>query len=414
MLTLVVILFIFMALQTTVQLSHTTPSEETSHVSKVQTKTTRASQHDDDPDAIANRPNVDSASVNADPSKSLVEAASEDLANSEDPKAKRKREKYRPLRRPGQIDQFHMIVDGKRKKIPFGTLPGTEAAGNVTMFEGDPTPPGCPHDYFTFVNNFGAHNNQLVTLLNAFAVAKNISRTLVIPPFIQGLNEFAVRRVHKPEKFYNFSLLREAGYCYVSQYSPHMGPLLKHAAYRLFRVLPANVSRPYHLLRPSLLVEKEVERTLARLPEKFTAVHRRVELRNMYSCQVPEEDKAGHCHMRVEFINEARRENNLSETEHFFLGTDAPQARLNASYIRYMGRLTSSHTGAAVVDMWVMTRAALFVGNPASSMSLNVCNVRRTHRPTRDCYKWKWCDDRPPYVAGWPCGSPLEGISEYL
>ena len=45
-------------------------------------------------------------------------------------------------RRPGQIDQFHMIVDGKRKKIPFGTLPGTEAAGNVTMFEGDPTPPG--------------------------------------------------------------------------------------------------------------------------------------------------------------------------------------------------------------------------------------------------------------------------------
>ena len=41
MLTLVVILFIFMALQTTVQLSHTTPSEETSHVSKVQTKTTR-------------------------------------------------------------------------------------------------------------------------------------------------------------------------------------------------------------------------------------------------------------------------------------------------------------------------------------------------------------------------------------
>ena len=65
--------------------------------------------------------------------------------------------------------------------------PVAQAAGNVTMFEGDPTPPGCPHDYFTFVNNFGAHNNQLVTLLNAFAVAKNISRTLVIPPFIQVL-----------------------------------------------------------------------------------------------------------------------------------------------------------------------------------------------------------------------------------
>ena len=34
---------------------------------------------------------------------------------------------------------------------------------------------------------------------------------------VQGLNEFAVRRVLKPDRFYNFSLFREAGYCFVTR-----------------------------------------------------------------------------------------------------------------------------------------------------------------------------------------------------
>ena len=68
----------------------------------------------------------------------------------------------------------------------------------------DPTSRGCPLRYFTFVNNFGVHNNPLLTLLNAFAVAKSLNPTLVVPPFIQGLNEYAVRCVIKPERFYDF------------------------------------------------------------------------------------------------------------------------------------------------------------------------------------------------------------------
>eukprot|EP00667_Euglena_gracilis_P012753 EG_transcript_13117 len=317
--------------------------------------------------------------------------------------------------RPGQLDAFHVVVDGKRRKVPYGTVPGTEVAGaNDTLFEGDPTPPGCPHSYFTFVNNFGAHNNQLLTLLNAFAVARNLSRTLVLPPFLQGLNEFATRRVIKPDRFYNFSLFREGGFCFITTYSPHLGPLLKHAAYRLFRVLPRNVSRPYHLLRPSDLVAAEVGRTVRRLPGRYVAVHRRVDLRNMYACQVPEDEKPGYCHMRLEYINAARAANNFSTSDAFFVGTDNPQARLNATYLRYQGRLASSHTGAGVVDFWVMTKAALFLGNPASSMSLNVCNVRRARPNPRPCFNWRWCDDRPPHVAGWPCGSPVEGISDRL
>ena len=151
-----------------------------------------------------------------------------------------------------RIDKQHFIVRGRRFKVPFGTLPGTETLGHMQIrrigllppgkngseleeaagraadqtatandrMDGaaddddggggglDGTPPGCPHRFFTFVNNFGAHNNQLISLLNAFAVARNLSRTLVIPPFIQGLNEFATRRVIKPERYYNFSLFR--------------------------------------------------------------------------------------------------------------------------------------------------------------------------------------------------------------
>ena len=108
----------------------------------------------------------------------------------------------------------------RRVKVPFGTLAGTETVGrsphalrtttaNGTKegpseeeVEPNPTPRGCTHRYFTFVHNFGAHNNQLISLLSAFAIAKNLSRTLVIPPFIQGL---------KPERYYNFSLLL---FCY--------------------------------------------------------------------------------------------------------------------------------------------------------------------------------------------------------
>lgn len=33
-----------------------------------------------------------------------------------------------------------------------------------------PTPPGCPRRFFSFANNFGGHNNQLISLLNAFAL----------------------------------------------------------------------------------------------------------------------------------------------------------------------------------------------------------------------------------------------------
>eukprot|EP00668_Euglena_longa_P031589 GGOE01040824.1.p1 GENE.GGOE01040824.1~~GGOE01040824.1.p1 ORF type:complete len:389 (+),score=81.35 GGOE01040824.1:85-1251(+) len=339
------------------------------------------------------------------------EAVEDVVVGPEPAQTKRPRGSLRPMRE----DRFHMVVDGKRRKIPFGTVPGTEVVGaKDALFEGDPTPRGCPHSYFTFVNNFGAHNNQLLTLLNAFAVARNLSRTLVLPPFLQGLTEYATRRVIKPDRFYNFTLFKESGFCFVTTYSPHMGPLVKHAAYHLFRVLPRNMSRPYHLLRPSALVSAEVERTLQRLPERYVAVHRRVDLRNMYACQGPEGEKPGYCHMRLEYINTARAALNFSIGEAFFVGTDNPQVRLNATYIRYQGRLASSHTGAGVVDFWVMTKATLFLGNPASSMSLNVCNVRRTQPTPLDCYGWRWCDDRPLHIAGWPCGSPVEGISDIL
>eukprot|EP00906_Rhabdomonas_costata_P014676 RCo021086 len=231
-----------------------------------------------------------------------------------------------------RIDNQHVLVAGRRVKVPFGTLPGTEVVAGLELHDNsnvnlsgtqiaDPTPEGCPHRYFTFVNNFGAHNNQLLTLLNAFAVAKSLNRTLVVPPFLQGLNEFATRRVIKPERFYNFSLFRPE-FCFVFRYERGMGDLIKHSAYRLFRVLPAGMSRPYVWLRPSFVVEREIHRTLARLPAHFTAVHRRTDLRNMYACAVPEATKPGFCHMRLDYIQRAQVATNHSTTEPFFLGTD--------------------------------------------------------------------------------------------
>ena len=44
-------------------------------------------------------------------------------------------------------------------------------------------PPGCPVRFFKFTNDFGGHSNQLITLLNAFEIAKEKNLTLVLPVF---------------------------------------------------------------------------------------------------------------------------------------------------------------------------------------------------------------------------------------
>ena len=65
-----------------------------------------------------------------------------------------------------------------------------------------------------------------------------------------------------------------------------MGPLRKQAAYKLYRLLPANCSRPYHLLDPAPRLQSEIDRMRDRLPARFVAVHRRTEMRRLYSCHV--------------------------------------------------------------------------------------------------------------------------------
>ena len=94
------------------------------------------------------------------------------------------------------------------------------------------------------------------------------------------------------------------------------------------------------------------------------------------------------------------------------MATDNQFSRLPAKYVRYSGRF--GITAAVVVDFFVMTQAALFLGNPSSSLAMNVCLYRRAMQPPRECYAWQFCWDRAPYIGSWPCGTPVEGISEYL
>eukprot|EP01006_Ploeotia_vitrea_P063612 TRINITY_DN85892_c0_g1_i1.p1 TRINITY_DN85892_c0_g1~~TRINITY_DN85892_c0_g1_i1.p1 ORF type:complete len:422 (-),score=25.71 TRINITY_DN85892_c0_g1_i1:287-1552(-) len=299
----------------------------------------------------------------------------------------------------GATAQNKALKNRAKKKTILGTeIPTTDV---------DPTPPGCPKRYLTFVNDFGSHNNQLITLLNALAVTRDMGYTIVLPPFI----DFERRRPHKPTKIYDFTLFRQAGYCFVTELNTTiMGHPRKHAAYKLFRTLPANMSRPYHLLRPSELVEGEVRKWLPKLPLNFTAVHRRSDLRDMYMCKVPEEEKPGFCHMRLDYIRQVQREVNKTD-ELFFLGTDHPELKLSARYVRYTGLYTKSRIISAVIDFFIMTKAGVFLGNPASSLAMNVCNIRRSQNPPLPCYNFTFCYDRPPFVVGWPCGSPMPGIS---
>uniref|UniRef100_A0A7S1IV31 Peptide-O-fucosyltransferase n=1 Tax=Eutreptiella gymnastica TaxID=73025 RepID=A0A7S1IV31_9EUGL len=275
-------------------------------------------------------------------------------------------------------------------------------------------PAHCPRRYFTFSNVFGGHHNQIITLLNAFEVARNLSYTLVVPPFL----EKETLRIIRTTKHYNWTAFKRAGYCFIFSFHPLMGELRMHSAMRLFRVLPANVSRPYHLLAPSEYVQKEVDLWKTRVTQNYTAVHRRTELRQLYSCNPKVvSERAGFCDMDLHYIRTAQQETGHSITARFWMAIDNiyhPLAKLNASYARYTGRFLKSKTTALAVDFWIMVDASLFLGNPSSSIALNVCNVRRMRSPPQGCYGFEFCFDRPPYYAGWPCGSPVEDNSIYL
>ena len=91
-----------------------------------------------------------------------------------------------------------------------------------------------------------------------------------------------------------------------------------------------------------------------------------------------------------------------------------PQVRLvDIKNVRY-------HHGKAhpiygtVVDWQVMTHAGFMIGHPSSSLSLNVCNTRRMRGKPLGCYRFPYCWDRPPYIAGWPCGTPVPGVATEL
>eukprot|EP00906_Rhabdomonas_costata_P012169 RCo017385 len=204
-----------------------------------------------------------------------------------------------------------------------------------------------------------------------------------------------------------------------------MGTLRRHAAYHLFRTLPVDGSRAYDLLLPSPSLSREIDRYQRFLPANYTAVHRRTNLRNMYLCKDPPTaadggDSKNHtkppfCEMRVPYIRQAQLETGHSVTEKIFLATDNIYAHpgANASFVRYVGR--HQRTAAVVVDFFLMARSGLFLGNPSSSLAMNVCLFRRAMRPPRPCHHFRFCYERPaPYLASWPCGAPLPSLSTEL
>eukprot|EP00667_Euglena_gracilis_P016759 EG_transcript_17577 len=281
----------------------------------------------------------------------------------------------------------------------------------------EPLPPGCPHRFFQFTNDFGGHSNQLISLLNALEIARSVNLTLVLPVFLEGLDK-GHPLAYAPWALYDFDFFREAGYCFVKQLPQAHYPVLKHSAYRIFRVLPPNVSRPYHLLRPSQRVAKEVRKMLGRLPANFTAVHRRIKMFTLFDCnrkgKGPNFIKPPFCWPKMEYVRQAQAEMGASPRDPVFVATDTTKVQLvGMQSVRYHHRQLHPIYGT-VVDWQVMTHAGYVIPHPSSSLSLNVCNTRRMMRPPRGCYQFRYCNDRPPHIAGWPCGTPVPGIATYL
>eukprot|EP00668_Euglena_longa_P032186 GGOE01041483.1.p1 GENE.GGOE01041483.1~~GGOE01041483.1.p1 ORF type:complete len:360 (-),score=100.35 GGOE01041483.1:96-1175(-) len=278
--------------------------------------------------------------------------------------------------------------------------------------------PHCPHRFFQFINDFGGHSNQLLSLLNALEIARSVNLTLVLPVFMEGMDK-GRPLMYNPWALYDFDLFREAGYCFVKRLpeAQHY-PVLKHSAYRIFRVLPPNVSRPYHLLRPSQRVAREVRKMLRQLPENFTAVHRRIKMFTLFDCnrrgKGPHFVKPPFCWPKQEYVREAQAAMGATPLDPVFVATDVTKVPLvGVNSVRYHhGKLHPIY--GTVVDWQVMTHAGYVIPHLSSSLSLNVCNTRRMMLPPRGCYNFHYCNDRPPNIAGWPCGTPVPGIATYL
>ena len=154
------------------------------------------------------------------------------------------------------------------------------------------------------------------------------SSICLVQDFIEGLDK-GRPLLYRPWALYDFDLFKEHGYCFVHRLPERHVALIKHTAYKIFRILPANVSRPYHLLKPSLRVDKEIKKMLRVLPENFTAVHRRIKMYTLFDCNRKGKGqnftKPPFCWIRSEYVRQAQAENNITVPDPVFLATDTPK-----------------------------------------------------------------------------------------
>eukprot|EP01012_Entosiphon_sulcatum_P007944 TRINITY_DN14166_c0_g1_i1.p1 TRINITY_DN14166_c0_g1~~TRINITY_DN14166_c0_g1_i1.p1 ORF type:complete len:464 (-),score=38.51 TRINITY_DN14166_c0_g1_i1:129-1520(-) len=309
---------------------------------------------------------------------------------------------------PNASEEVTIAAEFRAENTTNEHTPGSAALARV--------PKGCPFVFMKFTNDFGGHNNQLLTLLNAFTITKRYNYTMVLPYFIEGATS-PRPQLANPWSVYDLRPFWVAGYCFINSRPalPKDAVVLSYTAYQLFRVLPRNHSRPYHLLRPSIRISREVQAVLATLPANFTGVHRRIGIATMYSCK--NTPRPPYCWIRPSYIREAQDLTNVStrQRDPVFLATDMAKVRLaSIPSVRYHGKFSGNKLDAVVIDFFVLTQAAVVIANPSSSLALNVCNFRRMLTPPKQCFNFTFCNDRPPFIAGWPCGSPVPGLSTHL
>eukprot|EP00667_Euglena_gracilis_P008232 EG_transcript_8343 len=160
----------------------------------------------------------------------------------------------------------------------------------------------------------------------------------------------------------------------------------------------------WRYLQPSAAVAAEVDKMRAQLPGRYLSAH----LRTFAAAQ---KDKWAECSERVrrkwirthfkehgvaqfdaqtyppavcllppDYVLERQREAGLPPGA-FFFGTDNYQPELTQRLVAAGGKQYASNAdlgplGPVVVDFWLMVSGAVFLGNPLSSMSWNVCAAR--------------------------------------
>eukprot|EP00993_Chasmostoma_nieuportense_P001388 NODE_2275_length_1225_cov_77.780510_g2163_i0.p1 GENE.NODE_2275_length_1225_cov_77.780510_g2163_i0~~NODE_2275_length_1225_cov_77.780510_g2163_i0.p1 ORF type:complete len:374 (-),score=70.31 NODE_2275_length_1225_cov_77.780510_g2163_i0:39-1160(-) len=294
---------------------------------------------------------------------------------------------------------------------------------------------------------YGRHNNQLIALAKAYSIAYHTNRTLILPMFFQKRTGFnavesfydvfdgpvavvtlAAFMAHYGTREWKDSLcvdydrqckglqyvtcgghvhthVRDANVFARSLAGPQ--PMLVMGGQNTFLANVPHWPCMYHHLKLKPTLQHNVTQFIhTRLQPRYAAVHLRFfenkcellaarQAKALQSHEMRSMDVRQMCAMQPQYFRQF-----WNTSGHYFVAHDhqSPKSRYNllaADGVIFLRSDAIPDLHALLIEFWLCVDAEVFVGNSFSTMSLNICAVRRA--------RGKPCANMDPIFDKYPC-----------